>query len=153
MRTAGTVNDLKAHIGFWLRFVSNHVSHAFARKLLASGVTVAEWVVLREMYEAGSMAPSSLADKTSLTRGAISKLIDRLVKKKFVSRAAADGDRRYQTIALTSAGRRMVPSLAALADANDEEFFSSLTAKERDALTATLKKLVEANGLTKIPTE
>ncbi len=153
MRTAGTVNDLKAHIGFWLRFVSNHVSHAFARKLLASGVTVAEWVVLREMYEAGSMAPSSLADKTSLTRGAISKLIDRLVKKKLVSRAAADGDRRYQTIALTSAGRRMVPSLAALADANDEEFFSSLTAKERDALTATLKKLVEANGLTKIPTE
>jgi MarR family transcriptional regulator, transcriptional regulator for hemolysin len=29
-----------------MRLVSNHVSHAFARKLGASGVTVAEWVVL-----------------------------------------------------------------------------------------------------------
>ena len=44
------LSDLKQHAGFWLRFVSNHVSHAFARKLLSSGVTVAEWVVLREMY-------------------------------------------------------------------------------------------------------
>ena len=27
-----TVSDLKKHVGFWIRFVSNHVSLAFARK-------------------------------------------------------------------------------------------------------------------------
>ena len=42
-----TVSDLKKHMGFWLRFVSNHVSVAFARKLQDSGVSVAEWVVMR----------------------------------------------------------------------------------------------------------
>lgn len=43
-------SGLTAHIGFWMRIVSNSVSHAFARKLESSRVTVAEWVVLREMY-------------------------------------------------------------------------------------------------------
>jgi hypothetical protein len=43
-------SQLTSHIGFWMRLVSNNVSHAFARKLEASGVTVAEWVILREMF-------------------------------------------------------------------------------------------------------
>ncbi|HTU34936.1 MAG TPA: MarR family transcriptional regulator [Candidatus Acidoferrum sp.] len=150
---AQAVSDLRSHIGFWLRFVSNHVSHAFARRLLATGVTVAEWVVLREMFEDSTMSPGVLAERTGLTRGAISKLIDRLFEKKLVIREESAEDRRYQTIGLTSAGRRLVPRLAALADANDAEFFATLSKKDRDALVATLKSLTQANRLTKIPTK
>jgi hypothetical protein len=46
-----------------------------------------------------------------------------------------------------------VPSLAALADQNDEEFFHPLSAKERQTLIATLKRLAQAHGLHKLPTE
>jgi DNA-binding MarR family transcriptional regulator len=147
------VSGLKSHAGFWLRFVSNHVSHAFARKLLDSGVTVAEWVVLREMYDADEMSPSVLADLTGMTRGAASKLVDRLVAKKMVTRRERSDDRRYQDIALTAAGRKLLPSLARLADQNDEEFFAALSAPERRSLVLTLKKLVAAHGLHKLPTE
>lgn len=146
------ISDLRSHIGFWLRFVSNHVSYAFARKLNGSGVTVAEWVILREMFDSPSTSPSALATATGLTRGAISKLIDRLVQKNLVSRAEASGDRRFQDIKLTSAGRTLVPRLARIADQNDEEFFAQLSAEEREQLVATLKKLVAANRLHKIPT-
>jgi hypothetical protein len=38
-------------------------------------------------------------------------------------------------------------------DENDKEFFSALSAKEHAALVATLKKLVQAHGLHRIPTE
>src|ERR1700733_8556179 len=114
------VSDLTSHTGFWLRFLSNHVSHAFARKLLDSGVTAAEWVVLRTIYDTDETPPSALADQTGLTRGAISKLIERLVVKKLVSRKEGNDDRRYQRIALTAAGRKLVPKLAAVADSNDQ---------------------------------
>lgn len=147
------VSDLKNHIGFWMRFVSNHVSHSFARRLADSGVTVAEWVVLREMFGQEELSPSDLAQSMGMTRGAISKLLDRLLGKKLVSREGRDDDRRYQTIALTSAGRKLVPVLAAIADGNDEEFFAPLSRAEREALVATLKKLVEAHHLHKLPTE
>lgn len=148
-----TPSDLHAHIGFWLRYVSNHVSQAFAQKLLTSGVTVAEWVILREMFDHEGTAPSDLAEITGLTRGAISKLADRLIAKKLLARTYAKDDRRYQTLALTAAGRSLVPTLAKLADENDEQFFAALSPKQRKRLVNTLKKLVEANHLSAMPTE
>lgn len=151
-RAKANVSGLESHTGFWLRFVSNHVSQSFARKLAGSGVTVAEWVILRQMFDAGETAPSQLASFCGLTRGAVSKLIDRLLHKGFVSRTEADGDRRYQDVKLTSAGYALVPKLAALADRNDEEFFSHLSAKERESLVVTLKKLAAINQLKTIPT-
>ena len=150
-KTLQRVSDLESHTGFWLRFVSNHVSHTFALKLRGSGVTVAEWVMLREMFDAGATSPSRLADSTGLTRGAVSKLVDRLFRKGLASRAEAEADRRFQAVELTAAGRALVPKLAALADQNDAAFFGHLTQSERDALVATLKKLVAANNLKGTP--
>lgn len=148
------VSTLQSHIGFWMRLVSNSVSQAFAAKLEQTGVTVAEWVVLREMYgEAGITTPSQVAELTHLTRGAVSKLLERLLQKGLMTRTESKEDRRYQDIQLTAAGRKLVPQLAALADQNDEEFFSSLSANERAQLTRILKKLAEARGLRSYPIE
>jgi DNA-binding MarR family transcriptional regulator len=113
---------------------------------------VAEWVILHEMYALGETTASTLASSCGLTRGAVSKLIDRLFTKDLVSRAEASADRRFQDVKLTAAGRRLVPQLAALADRNDQEFFSHLSAAEHQALLATLKKLVAANKIKSKPT-
>ncbi len=147
-------SQLTAHIGFWMRLVSNHVSYAFARKLEASGVTVAEWVVLREMYSGNdATSPSAVAQLTGLTRGAVSKLISRLLAKGLVTRKESTGDRRYQDIELTPASIAMVPRLAKLADRNDEEFFAVLSKSERRYLTAMLRKVASHHQLTKVPVE
>jgi DNA-binding MarR family transcriptional regulator len=69
-----------------------------------------------------------------------------------VSRAEATDDRRFQDVRLTSAGWILVPKLAAIADQNDNEFFSQLPVGERERLVATLKKLVAVNNLNKVPT-
>lgn len=109
--------------------------------------------MLREMFGAGSTSPSALAESTGLTRGAVSKLVDRLVDKRLAHRAEAVDDRRFQNVGLTPACRALVPRLAAHADENDEEFFSHLTARERQQLLAMLRKLVAAHNLTNVPTE
>jgi DNA-binding MarR family transcriptional regulator len=146
--------ELHAHIGFWLRIVSNSVSQSFAKKLESVGISVAEWVVMREMYcKDETTSPSSVADMTGLTRGAISKLIDRLLAKDLVARAEDSSDRRYQEIRLTKKGIALVPKLALLADANEEDFFSKLSAKERKDIVCLLKKIAKLNELTKYPTE
>jgi hypothetical protein len=61
--SAPSASDLTAHLGYWLRYVSNHVSQPFARKVEARGVTVAEWVLMRQMLEEKPIAPSVLADR------------------------------------------------------------------------------------------
>ena len=147
------VSALDAHLGYWLRAVSNHVSHAFKCKVEAHGVTVAEWVVLRALYDVDAIKPSELANKLGLTRGAISKLVDRLVLKELVFVRDDRSDGRAQPLRLRSAGRALVPTLAALADQNDEETFCHLSAEQRTVLSETLALLVARLGLRGSPTE
>jgi len=145
--------DLTAHLGFWLRTVSNHVSHAFAGKLAGKGVTVAEWVMMRTLYDKDPLPPSRLAEEMAMTRGAITKLADRLIGKSLMVRKADRDDGRAQTLALTPQGTRLLPQLAALADQNDEEFFGCLTGAERKALELLLKRLVAHGQMTSLPIE
>ena len=148
-----STSALTDHLGYWLRFVSNHVSQAFARKVEAHGVTVSEWVVLRQLLEAGPVAPSRLAEKMGSTRGTVTKLADRLIEKALVSRVADPTDGRAQVLRLTAAGRALVPRLAALADRNDAEFFDHLSAKQRAALVKSLQDIVERHGLRSTPVD
>jgi DNA-binding MarR family transcriptional regulator len=153
MPSTRPVSDITAHLGYWLRYVSNHVSQAFARKVEAHGVTVAEWVLLRQLLDTEAMAPSRLADRMGMTRGAITKLADRLIAKSLLTRKADPGDRRAQTLALTAKGRRLIPELAALADRNDAEFFDHIRPKDRSALLRILQDIVERRGLKSIPVD
>lgn len=146
------LSSLESHLGFWLRYVSNHVSHAFAFRLEGQGVTVAEWVVLRELYDSET-APSALADRLGMTRGAISKLADRLIAKELIVRRANAGDRRFQSLALTRKGRAMTPKLAALADANDAEFFADLDIETRERIMGAMKDIVRRKGLRGAPVD
>lgn len=148
-----TVSGLSDHLGYWLRYVSNAVSRAFAEKVEAHGVTVAEWVVMRELLDEEAIAPSRLADAIGMTRGAITKLADRLIAKALVTRTANPEDGRAQTLSLTPAGRALVPDLAAHADRNDAEFFACLTPEDRAALLRILQGIVEGRGLRSLPVD
>jgi DNA-binding MarR family transcriptional regulator len=145
------ISNLESHLGYWLRFVSNHVSHAFRRKVESHGVTVAEWVLLRALFDSEAVNPSQIADTMGMTRGAISKLVDRVVAKRLVKCTTERADRRFQSLVLTSAGRKLVPVLAALADQNDAEFFGQLTDEQRSDLIALLKDIVRERELRHVP--
>lgn len=147
------VASLDSHLGYWLRMVSNQVSHAFGARLAGRGVTVAEWVVLRELHNAQTCVPSALADRLGMTRGAISKLADRLEAKGLAVRGADRSDRRFQTLALSAEGRALVPELGALADANDAEFFGHLSAAERAQVETLLRDIVHRKGLKVVPVD
>lgn len=146
------ISQLDSHLGYWLRYVSNQVSQSFSRKVNARGVTVAEWVVMRELYEQEGM-PSALADRLGMTRGAISKLADRLAGKGLVSRAASDLDGRVQTLSLTAQGTKLVPKLAALADENDREFFGHLDKSVQTMIRDAMKEIVQRQGLRHVPVD
>jgi DNA-binding MarR family transcriptional regulator len=153
MKRRPTVSALDAHLGYWLRFVSNQVSHAFAIKANAHAVTVAEWVVLRQLFDGPGMMQSALADRMGMTRGAISKLADRLAAKGLIERLDDEKDRRTQTLQLTKSGRRLVPVLSALADKNDAEFFGHLSRSDRRSVETIMKAVVKRRGLRTLPVD
>lgn len=149
--TLSPPSPLTAHLGLWLRLVSNHVSLSFARRLASLDVTVAEWVLMRMLFDADDMAPSDIAAAMGMTRGAISKLADRLVERRLVAREPDRVDRRSHRLSLTAEGRALVPQLATLADENDAEFFGSLDAATRRTLEEVLRDIVAAHHLVHPP--
>ncbi len=143
---------LDAHLGFWLRFVSNHVSTRFQRQLESRGATVTEWVALRTLWAEEETGHAQLIEALGMTKGAASKVVTRLEEKGLAARRLARGSARDQALVLTAAGRALVPRLAALADANDEHFFGRLAAPERQALMSAMRALVQHHQLKDIPT-
>lgn len=142
---------LSDHTGYWMRLVSNAVSQEFSRKLSAEEITVAEWVFLRALYDMDPTPPSCLAETMGMTKGAISKLADRLLVKGLIERTASPQDKRTHHLTLTSSGREKVPVLASLADDNDAQFFGVLSHDERQTLTLILRGVAERRGLKTTP--
>ena len=150
---ARDIPDLEAHLGYWLRRVSNAVSGAFARALQGKQTSVAEWVLLCELRKRGQAAPADLADYLGLTRGAVSKVVDKLEAKGWVQTDAKEGDSRYRLLSLTRSGQHSLPELAEIADQNDTAHFACLSVKEQVALRRLLMKISEHNRIEGVPTE
>jgi DNA-binding MarR family transcriptional regulator len=144
---------LEGHLGYWLRRVSNAVSGSFSRALGEKRTSVAEWVLLRELYDREQTSPGELADSLGLTGGAISKIVDKLDAKGWVQTDTKEGDSRFRLLSITRAGRRSLPVLAEIADANDARYFDCLNAKEKSVLRKLLIKLVDQNSINNVPTE
>jgi len=151
-KTQTAPSPLEAHLGFWLRFVSNHVSLRFQLLLEDMGVTVTEWVALRTLWSQDETTHTALIQVLGMTKGAASKVVSRLEVKGLAMRRLVDGRAREQSLSLTTAGKALVPQLAALADANDAHFFGHLPAAERQALTQAMQALVQHHELKDIPT-
>ena len=88
-----------------------------------------------------------------MTRGAISKLADRLEGKALLTRTTSDEDRRYQALAITSKGRTLLPKLAALADENDAAFFGHIGAAEQEMIKGVMRDIVRRRGLKSVPVD
>jgi DNA-binding MarR family transcriptional regulator len=145
-------SPLEAHLGFWLRFVSNHVSIRFQQFLEAKGVTVTEWVALRTLWARNETSHAQLIQSLGITKGAASKVVSRLEEKGLAERQFVGGSLREQSLVLTTSGKVLVPQLAALADANDAYFFGHLSSEERQTLMNAMQALVQQHQLKDIPT-
>ena len=121
-----------------LRRATSRLTELQARALRGHGMTAAEWRLLSTLHDAGPLAPSLLAERMAMTRGGISKLVDRLRAKQFVVRASDRRDGRMQVLALTGAGARLVSELADTAAQAEADFLAPLDSRRCDNLRASL---------------
>ncbi len=88
-----------------------------------------------------------------MTRGAISKIVDKLEAKKLIECRADAEDNRVRRLSLSRRGHRALPLMAEIADQNDEQFFDCLTSEERDVLLSLMRKLSDFHRINTIPME
>ena len=136
---AGRSSDL----GYWLQRGADHFARVLRTRLAAAGITHAEYAALRELYQLGGTSPSLLVIELGMTKGAVSKTLDRLREKGLVARWIVEEDQRQHVVDLTRKGDALVPELQRLADEADAECFGHLSERRRHELRTVLEAVCQ----------
>ena len=125
-------------------------THAAITGRLQEALTSAEfpplpwYEVLATLYEAPEerLKMGDLAEALVITRGGLTKLVDRLIKAGLLERTFCETDRRVSYATLMPAGRDLLDEMRPVVVAELEVAFAAkLSAAEADALRDTLERV------------
>ena len=97
--------------------------------------------VLRFLDEEGTRA-SVLADRSGLTRQALTQIVDDLERLGYVARREDPSDRRAKLVVYTERGRAAFESSRRIIARIEDEYAGRLGAREYEALRLSLGKLI-----------
>ena len=78
-----------------------------AKDIRALGLTPSQFDVIATLGNTPGMTSTELGEKTLITKGTLTGVVDRLADRGWVERAAHASDRRCQIVRLTAAGKAL----------------------------------------------
>jgi DNA-binding MarR family transcriptional regulator len=136
----------KPHLEAWRAVVTSHgaVTERVQRALAAADLPPLSWFELLSAVErspTGRPRMSELAEWLTLSRGGITKLVDRLEEAGCITRVSCAEDRRSLQAELTPAGEKMLEEMRAVYEGELERHLRTLTREEADLIKAALEKV------------
>ncbi|HSM98539.1 MAG TPA: MarR family transcriptional regulator [Gallionella sp.] len=113
-------------------------SSAHVRSL---GLTPAQFDVVATLGNTTGMSTKELGEKTLITKGTLTGVVDRMVEKKLVRRVALPSDGRCQIVQLTAQGEKLFARIFPAHLAHMERAFAQLSQKELNGMTESLRRL------------
>ena len=104
-------------------------------------LTIDQWVILKRVSEELGISQVEIAATTYKDPAAVTRILDILVKKGFVTRVSKPDDRRAFEIHLTKTGAKLVNKVIPLAQETREKGLEGLSERELKVLNKALKKI------------
>lgn len=149
---AGTDPDLDLD----LLLLLGQASHALATELTARleelGMTPRMHCVLAHAMR-GQLTQNELAAQCGLDKTTMVVTLDELERAGLAQRRASSTDRRARIVTVTAAGKRKVTQADAIVARVNADVLSALPAREREAFTSALKRLVDVRLSTPVQCE
>lgn len=142
----GYHRDVESRLDTWRAVVTSHaaVTERIQRVLAAADLPPLSWFEVLWAVERspnGRPRMSELAEWLTLSRGGITKLVDRLEEAGYLERVACTHDRRSLQAELTPAGERMLEEMRTAYAGEVERHLGTLTAEEAELISAALEKV------------
>jgi DNA-binding MarR family transcriptional regulator len=130
----------------WRSVVTSHaaVTDRVQRALAAADLPPLSWFELLAAVKrspTGRPKMSELAEWLTLSRGGITKLVDRLQQAGYLERVSCASDRRSLQAALTPAGENMLEEMQSVYEMELEQHLRTLTGEEAELITAALQRV------------
>ena len=104
-------------------------------------VTSEQWMILLLLWQQDGRSAHQIADIIGKDKAAVTRLIDRLEKRKLVVRVSDTADRRQKKVCLTPDGRAIQEKLIPLGISNMQKGMQGLEEEEIETCKAVLRKL------------
>lgn len=130
-----------AYTGFLIRKAAAGVFESFAARLAPHGLHPMHFGMLTIIAAEAPISQQALSERTGIDPSSMVARMDALEERGLVARVRSSTDRRTYEIRLTPRGKRLLEKVRAAAEAHGDEFFSVLSAPERDQLHRLLLKL------------
>jgi DNA-binding MarR family transcriptional regulator len=140
--TAATMPS-DSNVGRLISRIRHALMLAVDERLAPLGLTAAQWSVVVYLAEDIASTPAELAGLLNYDRGAMTRLIDRLEAKGFVTREPNRKDRRSVTLSLTNAGRKAYPAIRPLIVDVLNELLQGFNAAEVAQLESLLLRMLK----------
>ncbi len=114
------------------------------REMLSeSGITEQQWRVLRALSENGALDATKLADGACLLLPSLTRIVQTMLDKGYVTRTTDEDDRRRQLIAITDDGEAIINDNIQQATAISSRYISALGKQRYEELLDSLQALDE----------
>ncbi|WP_020675318.1 MarR family winged helix-turn-helix transcriptional regulator [Geopsychrobacter electrodiphilus] len=111
------------------------------RNLASINLSVGQFGTLEALYHLGPLCQRDIGKKLLKTGGNITTVVDNLEKRGLVKRHRLPEDRRYYSVALTEAGRKLIAEIMPCQIGNITRRLAVLTAPEQVELRRLCRKL------------
>lgn len=115
-----------------------------ATHLRTLGLTSSQFDIIATLGNTEGMGFKELGEKTLITKGTLTGVVDRLEAKKLVRRVASSDDARCQSVQLTRAGEALFARVFPEHLNYLENVFADFSQKNLDGIEVALQRLKEA---------
>ena len=111
-------------------------------------ISVAEWRVLVHLTQQSEISVRDIFTRVDMDRARVTRAVQRLVERGYVSKLVNPDDRRLVKLALTLSGQRRAAELSNLAMAFEASILAALPAGSSDQLLASFDAIeAEVSGM------
>jgi MarR family transcriptional regulator, temperature-dependent positive regulator of motility len=131
----------------WLSFRANYIAHHYNQPIYewiwrTYRVTAAEHVVLYAVGLKAGVTADDVAASSARPKNTLSRAINALIAKRFLTRVQDASDRRRLHLHLTQRGRKIVAETVPVLVRHEEAMFAALSVNEQKVLKNLLTKIV-----------
>lgn len=134
--------DLQNFLPYLLNQAAEESSLAFQQVYKDRyGMLRTEWRVLFHLGIYGRMTAKEIGQRSKMHKTKISRAVQRLAERRFLTRDPDEADRRQEYLDLTAQGRAAYRDLYGVAQGYDTDLSATLTPEEEQVLRTALRKL------------
>ncbi len=106
------------------------------------GLTGPQLIILREIAAKNDISPGAIANAVSLSQATVTGILERMEKRKLLTRKRSENDKRRIMVRLTDLGRQTVENAPPLMQESFVDRFAGLQEWEQTLILSVLQRLV-----------